>query len=110
MLPNVPLIMSTTENPETTETTGTEEPVLVPPTEEAPTPESTPEPEAKPEPKPATPEPDVKRCKFSAEGTFDKGIVDCKLSKSSKIDLERAQIIILVQNGRRHTYSRTNIE
>ena len=93
--------MSTTENPKPEETT---EPTLSPPTEEAPTPE----PEAsKPTPKP---EPDVKLCKFTAEGTFDKGIVDCKLSKSSKIDLERAQIIILVQNGRRHTYSRTNIE
>lgn len=99
--------MSTTENPkpeETTEITGTEEPVLTPPTEEAPTPEA---PKSESAPKP---EPDVKPCKFTAEGTFDKGIVDCKLSKSSKIDLERAQIIILVQNGRRHTYSRTNIE
>ena len=89
---------------ETTKTAGKEEPELVPPTEEAPTPE----PEAsKPTPKP---EPDVKLCKFTAEGTFDKGIVDCKLSKSSKIDLERAQIIILVKDGRRHTYNRTNIE
>ena len=98
--------MSTTENPKSEETTATEEPVLVPPTEEAPTPEpEAPKPESKPKP-----EPDVKPCKFTAEGTFDKGIVDCKLSKNSKIDLERAQIIILVKDGRRHTYNRTNIE
>ena len=97
--------MSTTENPKS-ETAGSEEPVLVPLTEEAPTPEpEAPKPESKPKP-----ELDVKPCKFTAEGTFDKGIVDCKLSKNSKIDLERAQIIILVKDGRRHTYNRTNIK
>ena len=84
----------------TTKTAGKEEPVLVPPTEEAPT----------PEPKTSKPEPDVKLCSFTAKGTFDKGIVDCEVSDKSKIDLDRTQIIILVKDGRRYTYDRTNIE
>ena len=80
--------------------TTASEPELAPPTEPAP----------EPKPKASTPEPDVKVCKFSAEGTFDKGVADCELKKSSTLEIERTQILILVKDGRRYTYSRTNIE
>ena len=112
--------MDTSKLPETTETN---EPTLSPPETLAPEPEAeapktetesppqeAPTPEPTPEPSPSAPEPDVKRCKFSAEGTFDKGIADCKVTKNSKIELDRTQIIVLVQDGKRYTYNRTNIE
>lgn len=78
--------------------------------QEAPAPEPKPEPKPEPTPKSSAPEPDVKPCKFTAEGTFDKGIADCKVTKNSKIELDRTQIIVLVQDGKRYTYNRINIE
>ncbi len=93
----------------------TTEPELTPAEDPAPEiktsePKSKPEPEAKPEPTPKAPKPDVSKCNLSAEGTFDKGVADCKLKKSSTLEIERTQILILVKDGRRYTYSRTNIE
>ena len=104
-----------------TSETETQEPTLspqespepeteAPKTETKPSPQEAPAPEPTPEPSPSAPEPDVKPCKFTAEGTFDKGVADCKVTKNSKIELNRTQIIVLVQDGKRHTYNRTNIE
>lgn len=108
MLLDVPIVMSTTENPKS----DTTEPELVPPEEPAPE-VKTSKPKSKPEPKPpasSEPKPDVSKCNLSAEGTFDKGVADCKLKKSSTLEIERTQILILVKDGRRYTYNRTNIE
>ena len=66
---------------------------------EAPTPSEAPQPQG-----------DVRKCDITAVGTFDKGVADLAVEEDCEVELARTQLLILVKDGIRYTFTRTNIK